>query len=231
MSDCVYVLALVEGQTERTFVKDVLKPFLQAKNIYMDATLVGKIGGDVRFARAKKEIGMHLKHGGDTYITTMFDYFKIDPDWPGKSDVIQAMGTGTKITAHEKGVRMENATLEAIKTSFPNCQPEKRFIPYIQMHEFEALLFTDASELADKINTSKKDITDITKQFKTPEDINDHPNTAPCKRILKLKEGYQKVVMGTVISRAIGIPAIREKCHHFNDWLTRIEQLAESPKD
>ncbi|MBW8017726.1 MAG: DUF4276 family protein [Planctomycetes bacterium] len=228
MSDCIEVLVLAEGRTEKIFVREVLAPAMLAKNIYMDATLVGKTGGDVRFERVQNEIGKHLKQRGDTYVTTMFDYFRIDPNWPGKSDVIQDIGTGAKITAHKKGIKMETATLEAIKTSFPNCQPEKRFIPYIQMHEFEALLFTDASILANKINTSKKDITDITSKFETPEDINDNPSTAPSKILEKLRKGYKhkKTTLGIPISKTIGIPAIREKCVHFNDWLTKIEGLS-----
>ena len=229
MSDYIEILVLVEGRTEKIFVREVLAPTMRSKNIYIDATLVGKIGGDVRFDRAKKDIGMYLKQRCDTYITTMFDYFRIDPDWPGKSDVIQAIGTGEKITAHEKGVRLENATLEAIKASFPDCQPEKRFIPYIQMHEFEALLFTDTGVLADKIRTNEKAVTEITDKFDTPEDINDNPNTAPSKRIKNLRKGYLKVITGTAITKDIGIPAIRKECVHFGGWLTKIEQLSAKP--
>jgi hypothetical protein len=228
MSDFIYILVLVEGQTELAFVRDVLGPIMQGKNIYMTATLINKIGGDVRLARAKKDIGIHLKQKSNTYITTMFDYFKIDKDWPGRSELIQAISTGAKINAHEKGRRLENATLEEIKTSFPDCRPEDRFIPYIQMHEFEALLFTDTAVLAEKIKTSEKNITDITKRFDTPEDINDNPNTAPSKRLEKLHKRYKhkKITKGTVISKAIGIPAIRKKCVHFDSWLTKIEGLS-----
>lgn len=226
MSDYIEVLVLAEGRTEKNFVRDVLAPAMLAKNIYMDTTLVDKIGGDIRFARAKKEIGMHLRHGGNAYITTMFDYFRIDPNWPGKSKILEDIQTGVNITAHEKGIRMEDATLEIIKNCFSGCQPEKRFIPYIQMHEFEALLFTDTGVLAREINAQDRLVSEIVKQFNTPEDINDNPNTAPSKRIENLQKGYIKSVMGTVISKAIGIAAIREKCVHFDSWLTKIEGLS-----
>jgi hypothetical protein len=64
MSDYIEVLVLAEGRTEKIFVREVLAPAMLAKNIYMDATLVDKIGGDIRFARAKKE-GYHLTTHND----------------------------------------------------------------------------------------------------------------------------------------------------------------------
>lgn len=231
MSDHIEVIVLVEGPTEQTFVREVLAPVMQAKNVYMRPALISGVGGDIRFARAEKEIGIHLKQRNSTYITTMFDYYGIDSDWPGKSEVIQAISTGTKITAPKKGIAMENATLETIQDYYSEFSPDRRFIPYIQMHEFEALLFSDTGILADKINVRERLVTEITQDFDTPEDINDSPDTAPSKRLHSLRKDYRKVAMGTAITKAIGIQAIREKCIHFNDWLTRIEQLAVSQND
>lgn len=178
MNDFIDVVVLVEGQTELTFVKYVLAPVMQPKNIYMRAVLIGGIGGDVRFTRAKKEIGILLKQRNVKYITTMFDYYGIDSDWPGKDEVIQAISTGVKITAHEKGVRMENATLEIIKTCFSECRPDIRFIPYIQMHEFEALLFSDASKLAGEIGVNPSIIEAILEKCGGAEEVNDRYETA-----------------------------------------------------
>ena len=48
----VEVFVVVEGQTEQTFVRDVLAPWMADKRIYMHAALIGKPGhkgGDIRF--------------------------------------------------------------------------------------------------------------------------------------------------------------------------------------
>ena len=77
----VTVYVIVEGQTERTFVRDVLAPEMALKKIYPLPVLTGKPGhkgGNVQFDRVKGEIGTFLKQRSDTYISTMFDYFRID---------------------------------------------------------------------------------------------------------------------------------------------------------
>jgi len=68
-------------------------------------------------------------------------------------------------------------------------------------------------------------------QYANPEEIDDNPTKAPSKHIEQLKPGYRKVVMGKTISEAIGIPAIREKCPHFDQWLTKLEMLVEDNHD
>ena len=80
----VYIVA--EGQTEQTFVRDVLAPVMSHQGIYLHSALIGKPGhkgGDIRFYRAIIYIGNFLKQRPDTYISTMFDYFRIDSAWPG----------------------------------------------------------------------------------------------------------------------------------------------------
>ena len=83
----VDIYIVVEGPTEQTFVRDVLAPYMAQKRIYLYPVLIGKPGhrgGDVRFVRAKNDIGIFLKQRNDTYISTMFDFFRIDSNWPGK---------------------------------------------------------------------------------------------------------------------------------------------------
>ena len=109
--------------------------------------------------------------------------------------------------------------------AFPGCDSENRFIPYIEMHEFEALLFSDADILAEKTEIDAALIRKIIEKYDSPEEINDDPANAPGKRLESLKDGYRKVAMGKTISEAIGIAVIRRKCPHFNDWLTKLEQL------
>jgi len=225
MSD-IYII--VEGQTEQTFVRDVLAPQMSTKGIYLFPSLIGKSGhkgGNIRLDRAKTDIRNFLNQRKDTYITTMFDYFRIPSEWPGIDKIKGLKEQGKSLTAIEKGEIIEVATHNEIIETYPEYDPENRFIPYIEMHEFEALLFSDADILASKIGTDVSDINAILNQYSTPEDINNDSLKAPSKRLEKLKQGYRKVAMGKVISEAIGIETIREKCPHFNNWLKKLESL------
>jgi len=224
----VDIYIVVEGQTEQTFVRDVLAPQMALQRIYLYPVLIGKPGhkgGDIRFDRAKNDIGNFLRQRNDTYISTMFDYFRIDSDWPGQEEVRRQRGDGATLSAIRKAEILETATCKKIGENF-GCDSERRFIPYIEMHEFEALLFSDANILAEKTDIDVSHIRGILEEYNNnPEEINDDPAKAPSKRLEALKNGYRKVAMGKVISEAIGIQAIRRQCPHFNNWLTKIEHL------
>ncbi|MBW8034298.1 MAG: DUF4276 family protein [Planctomycetes bacterium] len=222
------IIIVVEGQTEQTFVRDVLAPEMATKDIFLQAALIGKPGqkgGDIRFDRAKGDIGNFLKQRPDTYISTMFDYFRIESTWPGKEEVLRILGGGTSLASTDKAEKMEDATFAKIKELFPDYNIDKRFIPYIEMHEFEALLFSDASILAGQIGVRPSVIEAILNECGEPEEVNDGPETAPSKRLFSLCDSYRKVAMGKAISEDIGIRAIREKCPHFNEWLNKLEDL------
>jgi len=229
MSSCVEVMVVVEGQTEQTFIRDVLGPYTSYKNIFLHSALIGKPGrkgGDIRFDRARNDVGRHLKQRGNTYVSTMFDFFRIEADWPGKREVLRLINSGTSLSARVKGEKLEEVMLSEITESFSGYDPEVRFLPYIEMHEFEALLFSNASILANNINVRESEIEDILAECGEPEEIDDGPDTAPSKRLIRLRTDYRKVAMGKTISEAIGIQTIREECPHFNTWLTKLEQLA-----
>lgn len=66
---------------------------------------------------------------------------------------------------------------------------------------------------------------DIRRQFPTPEDINDHSETAPGKRILGVIPRYRKVVNGSRLAGKIGLTVIRKECPRFGAWLTDLEAL------
>lgn len=224
----VDIYIVVEGQTEQTFVRDVLAPHMAHKKIYLRAALIGKPGhkgGDIRFKRAKKDIGNFLKQRQDTYISTMFDYFRIDSMWPGRAEVSRKIRNGTILTAIHKAGILEAATYDEIVKSFSGCNSENRFIPYIEMHEFEALLFSDADILAEKTEIDVSQIREIVEEYNNPEEINEDPVKTPAKRLESLKNGYRKVAMGKMVSEAIGIQSIRRQCPHFNDWLAKLEDI------
>ncbi|MCC6366142.1 MAG: DUF4276 family protein [Bryobacterales bacterium] len=104
-----------------------------------------------------------------------------------------------------------------------------RFVPYLQLHEYEGLLFSDPAAFADAIGQPKlsKELEIIRSSFPTPEDINDDPNRAPSKRILDIYQAYQKVIDGALAAERIGIDRMRAECPHFRDWLERLSALGE----
>lgn len=63
MSD-IHVYIIVEGQTEQTFIRDVLAPEMANKGIYLYPSLIGipgRKGGGVNFERAKRDIRNFFK--------------------------------------------------------------------------------------------------------------------------------------------------------------------------
>jgi len=107
---------------------------------------------------------------------------------------------------------------------------DNRFHPYIQLHEFEALLYCDLSELQCRLNNSEHGIAALQHEVRNlaPEDINEGAHTAPSKRIINHLPVYErsKIRVGAPAAAAIGLLALRDKCPHFHDWLSRLERLA-----
>jgi hypothetical protein len=108
----------------------------------------------------------------------------------------------------------------------------RRFLPYVQMHEFEALLFSDVEKFAWVLDgwddAARKALSAIRSEFPTPEDINNHRDTAPSRRILTVfRNGeYSKTEHGPLIAEDIGIAAIRRECAQFDAWVASLEALA-----
>jgi hypothetical protein len=185
----------------------------------------GHKGGDIRFDRAKVDISGFLKQRKDTYVSMMFDYFRIHNEWPGHTEIQREIENRSILPAEQKAKFLEDKMKNAINKLFPHYDSEKRFIPYIQMHEFEALLFSDGNALSEKAEIDISQVQAILDKYKNPEEINDDPEKAPSKQLESLNRSYRKVVFGKIISERIGIPNIRAKCPHFNNWLTRFENL------
>jgi hypothetical protein len=61
-----------------------------------------------------------------------------------------------------------------------------------------------------------------------PELIDDHPGTAPSKRIIKEINVYEKnkSTSGPNVVESIGIQALKEKCRHFSEWITKLEVIS-----
>lgn len=214
---------ICEGQTEETFVNEVLAPHLARHAVFPTATLVGKPGhkgGAVTTARMTQDIKGRLLGDPRAWCTTFFDFYGLDADFVGKPQAILRQSYADKARTIEDALRahvLEKTDDNAIR----------RFIPYVQMHEFEGLLFSDPSKLAAGIYAAHlgPDLCAIRGNFDSPEEINDSPHTAPSKRILNLMPGYEKPLYGSLAAIEIGIDVMVQECQRFGQWVRGMEQL------
>ena len=223
------LLIHVEGETEEAFVNEVLASHLYGCGYTkVSARLVGNArqrdrrGGIRAWSAVRKDILHHLKEDAACLSTTMVDFYALpqtgDRAWPGRAQAAQ-------LAFAKKANAVESALLADICNDLGAGVEDCRFVPYVMMHEFEALLFSDAAKLG--LGIGQPDLAPnfqaIRDQFATPEEINDSPLTAPSKRILKLFPRYEKPLMGTLAVLEIGLDAIRQECPLFRGWLERLE--------
>ncbi len=217
------VRVLVEGQTEESFINQVIAPHLINREVYIYPILFRSRGGSFRYPRARKEIGNSLKEDRSLFCTTLVDFYGMPTDWPGRREANSHSDTG------EKARVVEQALLADVQQLMGDTFDAVRFIPYVQMHEFEAILFSDPEQLAESLG--KSDMAEtfeaIRADFGCPEEIDDNYETSPSRRILAAYPEYSKVIDGTTASKRIGLPAIRQVCPHFNEWFCKLEKLGE----
>lgn len=223
------LLIHVEGETEESFVNEILAGHLYACGYeIVSARLVGnarlreKRGGIRAWSTVKKDILNHLKEDPGCLATTMVDYYGLpqagEKAWPGRAEA-------GKLPYAEKANCIEKALFADLAQALGGEFEARRFVPFVVMHEFEGLLFSDCQAFADGIGRPKlaQRFQEIRHQFATPEEINDSPITAPSKRVEGLVEGYEKPLLGTLAVLKIGLETIRGECPHFKDWLARLE--------
>ncbi|MEO5326718.1 MAG: DUF4276 family protein [Magnetococcus sp. THC-1_WYH] len=219
----IRIHVICEGQTEEMFVNEVLSQFFQPKNIRLDASLIGKPGhkgGNFKFDRLFNDVKTRLLGDKKSFCTTFFDFYKLPEKFPGKAEANGCVGIDKKANC------LQNALIKQLHGELGE-EPLRRFIPYVQMYEFEALLFSDPSQLAKGIYqldlaTALQEVRDA---FATPEEINNSIETAPSKRIEKLYSAYDKPIHGSLAAIEIGLKTIRKECHRFDAWLSRLETL------
>ena len=222
MNDYAEVVALVEGRTEKIFIAEILAPYLATKGVFITPIVIskpGQKGGDVRFSRVKNDIERHLKQRKIKYLTLCIDLYGIKGDWPGLSEAKR------QATPSSKAAKINSATQQRVSELYGDNEAGRRFIPYVAMHEFEALLFSGPQKLAEALHVSRSDIDKIITECGEAENINDSPTTSPSKRIEKLYSGFRKTSMGIAVARSIGLVAMRKKCPIFDSWIKTLENL------
>ena len=222
------ILIHVEGQTEETFVNEVLGPYLYQYGYQrIDVRLMGNArqrsrrGGVRPWASVRQGLLNHLRQDSDRAVGVMVDYYGMPTDWPGRIEATDLSPAGMAATTIEK------ALIEDISQILGSNFNPSRFVPYVMMHEFEAILFSDCAVSASSIGLP--DLTaalqEIRDQFENPEEIDDSPDGAPSKRIKALVPSYEKPLMGNLAVKGIGLTRILENCPHFREWLGRLEEL------
>ena len=137
------LLLHVEGQTEETFVRDVLAPYLCDRGYdSVRARLVGNArqrdrrGGSRGWNAVRRDITNHLREDTGSFATTMVDYYGLPRSgqraWPGRS-------RSSTLPFDEKANAVEAELLADIGREMGGGFDPSRFVPYVMMHEFEAL--------------------------------------------------------------------------------------------
>jgi len=215
------VRVLMEGQTEETFVNEILSPHLNHMGIYPHAFLFRKKGGSFAYQRARKEILNSMKEDNTLICTTMVDFYGMPADWPGREQANRCQSYA------EKADIVECSILEDIAGHWGNSFNPNRLRPYVQMHEFEALLFSSPVKLAESLGIEKSIPTfmAIRNKFSTPEEINDSYDKCPSRRIEGVFQGFKKTINGITAASQIGLEKMRQECPHFNEWITKLENI------
>ena len=225
MNKSIRLNITTEGPTELRFVKDVLFKHLLPYNIFCDHRSVltskeyHKRGGITNYAKAKKDIQQWIssEDSSDRRFTTMFDYYALPNDFPGHCDAQKLSNPYDKV--------------KCIEEAFAKDIDDYRFIPYIQLHEFEALLFANLDVLLLEYEDKSKEVATLKTVLSqppynnNPELINDKKETSPSHRIIAQIPEYQKVSSGSLITDLISVNLLRSKCNHFDEWLTTLEKL------
>ena len=195
----------VEGPTEVEFVKTVLVPYLRISRV--EVTPIS-LNGNVTVQRLASDMA-RLVWSFDR-VTSLVDYYGFRDKQEMTPDAL------------------EQRIGELVDKEINRSWNQSSIVPYVQVHEFEGLLFSDVAAFVDVTLVSEshvEQLREVRSQFPTPEDIDDGKETAPSKRILQVIPRYQKVVDGPLIAATTGLGRIRAECPRFHDWLTQLEVL------
>jgi hypothetical protein len=222
----------VEGPTEETFIKEVLGPHLVNcgygavwPRIVGNARLDRRSGGIKGWPSVRKDVIEHLQENPGCRATTMVDYYALPKTggkaWPGRAEA-------ARLAFAQRASHVESA-LQADIQQRVDYNLALRFRPFVTMHEFEGLLFSDCHAFSEGIGRPEleEDFQAIRDEFTSPEEINDSPHTAPSKRVEALVPGYSKPFLGVLAALEVGLGSMRAECPIFRRWLEHLETWIE----
>lgn len=209
---------IVEGRSEEQFINRILIPYLSKKEglqgipMHAQQLVTNRKktvrGGNVSFGKFANDV-RNAARSGDVLVTTMIDFFRLPSDFPG----------------YTKDSKKVDAVELAIRQALSPDIPPSVFLPYVQRHEFETLLFSNMDGFAAVVDDVKAlaRLENIEQAFVNPEDINGGVETAPSKRLGRIFD-YEKASDSFLILSKIPIDVIRAKCPRFNRWLEQLEE-------
>ncbi len=199
----IYIVC--EGQTEERFIKDVLYPYMASGEVYVTPLLAG---GVAKYSIIRKMILNQCKADKTAYVSMMFDYYGFPKDAP----------------EYEKCDSDIYKNIRNFERAIKDNIDQENFIPNLIVHEFEGLLFSDASCFSYCMDQKQADqLTVVRKKFLTPEHINNSYETAPSRRIKGVCPQYDKIIDGIQIARRIGIEKMIKECQHFASWIEKLK--------
>ena len=228
-----FINIIVEGSSEENFVNDVLNKHFSSLEIYISARKI-KTGWDQLANKpAKGGLSNYIKfrndvmrwidserNRADTWYTSMIDLYAFPKDHENHR------------TPYTKAIQVINDPYEkitALEAAIAEDIDHPKFIPYVQLHEFEAFLLADPDRLVTMYPNQQAAINQLRKDIEgqSPERINESPQGAPSKRIIKYLPDYagQKDQIGPLVAGDIGLTKLRDTCSHFNEWMNKLEAV------
>jgi hypothetical protein len=212
---------LVEGPTEGTFVRNVLQPYLLPRGLWAEPILIAtkrvKAGGTFRGGVASgqqvlNEVARLLYNTSAVAVTTLIDYYGLPSDFPGMSD--RPTADPYRRVAH-------------VEAEFASRVGNRRFIPHLTLHEFEAWVYVEPQTCAWVFDDPDvvRALEAIRDRKGGPERINETFETCPSRQILRVYPRYRKEQDGPIAVEAIGLDRVRTTCPHADAWLGRLESL------
>lgn len=212
------LILICEGSTEIEFCKKILVDHFKKFSIKLSYTLIlHSDGGIVKWEILKKQIENHYDDNNEVFISTFIDYYGIYdhhkfPNW----DLAEI--------EPNKTLRMD-----ILQNGMKNDLDVKiKFIPYILLHEFETLAFSNYDVFEELYETNEAKLNklkEICDNNPNPETINNIKETAPSKILTKYIKRFKKTADSINITKKIGLDKIRQKCPNFNIWITKLENI------
>lgn len=213
------LVVIAEGETEESFVNNILISYFNSLGIYNYIQCFKtkhSNGGLSKYSYIKQDI-IKIIYETDVVVTTLLDFYRLPSDFPGYKQ--------NNALPHDRWVEIIEGQ---IKEDIERTQEQRfdNFIPYIQLHEFEALIFSSIAgidALFEKSEVKYRDFQAVIDSYPNPENINNGPDSAPSVRLKQLIPGYDKVVYGVGIISEIGMETVLSRCPRFNGWIKKLK--------
>jgi hypothetical protein len=128
----IAVIVVGEAQTEEAFIRDVMAPPLAVEGIYLQPGLISTSsqarGGALTPDRVFRFLRNTLRERADTYVTTLFDLYRLAPDFPGTQAAAALSDPLERASVIE-------AAFSASVINLSECRAE-RFLAYIPPPSF-----------------------------------------------------------------------------------------------